>query len=127
MSKGNDKKVHDGHNNSCRYTDVVIVGVGFAGLYCAYKFSKNPFIKIIIIEQSVSPGGGTWLGGQLFSAMIIKILPFCMQLMLFIVLLISVCYQKTSYYLTHYICQRIIYNTTVTIIKSSQMLISQAC
>lgn len=53
-------------------TDVVIVGAGSAGLSCAYELSKNPDINIAIIEQSVSPGGGAWLGGQLFSAMIVR-------------------------------------------------------
>lgn len=52
-------------------TDVVIVGAGSAGLSCAYELSKNPSVKIAIVEQSVSPGGGAWLGGQLFSAMVI--------------------------------------------------------
>ncbi|KAI3456420.1 hypothetical protein Pfo_013083 [Paulownia fortunei] len=53
-------------------TDVVIVGAGCAGLSCAYELSKNPNINIAIIEQSVSPGGGSWLGGQLFSAMVVR-------------------------------------------------------
>jgi cysteine-dependent adenosine diphosphate thiazole synthase len=53
-------------------TDVVIVGAGSAGLSCAYEISKNPNINVAIIEQSVSPGGGAWLGGQLFSAMIVR-------------------------------------------------------
>jgi len=53
-------------------TDVVIVGAGSAGLSCAYELSKNPNISIAIIEQSVSPGGGAWLGGQLFSAMVVR-------------------------------------------------------
>ncbi|XP_051128496.1 thiamine thiazole synthase 2, chloroplastic-like [Andrographis paniculata] len=53
-------------------TDVVIVGAGSAGLSCAYELSKNPDINIAIIEQSVSPGGGAWLGGQLFSAMVVR-------------------------------------------------------
>ncbi|KAF7811135.1 thiamine thiazole synthase 2, chloroplastic [Senna tora] len=50
-------------------TDVVVVGAGSAGLSCAYELSKNPSVRVAIIEQSVSPGGGAWLGGQLFSAM----------------------------------------------------------
>ncbi|KAJ8747525.1 hypothetical protein K2173_009262 [Erythroxylum novogranatense] len=50
-------------------TDVVIVGAGSAGLSCAYELSKNPSVRVAIVEQSVSPGGGAWLGGQLFSAM----------------------------------------------------------
>ncbi|XP_035544327.1 thiamine thiazole synthase 2, chloroplastic isoform X1 [Juglans regia] len=53
-------------------TDVVVVGAGSAGLSCAYELSKNPSIRIAIIEQSVSPGGGAWLGGQLFSAMVVR-------------------------------------------------------
>ncbi|KAJ6793362.1 putative thiamine thiazole synthase 2, chloroplastic [Iris pallida] len=53
-------------------TDVVIVGAGSAGLSCAYELSKDPSINIAIVEQSVSPGGGAWLGGQLFSAMIVR-------------------------------------------------------
>lgn len=51
-------------------TDVVIVGAGSAGLSCAYELSKNPDVQVAIVEQSVSPGGGAWLGGQLFSAMV---------------------------------------------------------
>jgi thiamine thiazole synthase len=27
---------------------------------------------VAIIEQNVSPGGGAWLGGQLFSAMVVR-------------------------------------------------------
>ncbi|XP_014492781.1 thiamine thiazole synthase, chloroplastic [Vigna radiata var. radiata] len=53
-------------------TDVVIIGAGSAGLSCAYELSKNPSVNVAIIEQSVSPGGGAWLGGQLFSAMIVR-------------------------------------------------------
>ncbi|PWA35186.1 thiamine thiazole synthase protein [Artemisia annua] len=53
-------------------TDVVICGAGSAGLSCAYELSKNPNVQVAIIEQSVSPGGGAWLGGQLFSAMVVR-------------------------------------------------------
>jgi thiamine thiazole synthase len=53
-------------------SDVIIVGAGSAGLTCAYELSKHPDISICIIEQSVSPGGGCWLGGQLFSAMVVR-------------------------------------------------------
>lgn len=53
-------------------TDVIIVGCGSAGLSCAWELSKDPSIKVAIIEQSVSPGGGCWLGGQLFSAMVVR-------------------------------------------------------
>ncbi|KAL5730909.1 triosephosphate isomerase [Ranunculus cassubicifolius] len=53
-------------------TDVVVVGAGSAGLTAAYEISKNPNVNVALIEQSVSPGGGAWLGGQLFSAMVVR-------------------------------------------------------
>jgi thiamine thiazole synthase len=52
--------------------DVIIVGAGSAGLCCAYELSKHPEIKVALIEQGVAPGGGAWLGGQLFSAMCVR-------------------------------------------------------
>ena len=42
----------------------MIVGAGSAGLSCAYELSKYPDVRVTLIEQSVSPGGGAWLGGQ---------------------------------------------------------------
>nr|CAD1841099.1 unnamed protein product [Ananas comosus var. bracteatus] len=53
-------------------TDVVVVGAGSAGLSCAYELSKDPSVSVAIVEQSVSPGGGAWLGGQLFSPMVVR-------------------------------------------------------
>eukprot|EP00798_Chlamydomonas_sp_ICE-L_P031787 gene31787-6984_t len=54
-------------------TDIVIVGAGSAGLACAYELSViSPETKVCIIEQNVSPGGGAWVAGQLFSAMVIR-------------------------------------------------------
>jgi cysteine-dependent adenosine diphosphate thiazole synthase len=54
-------------------SDVVIVGAGSCGLSTAYTMAKaRPDLKIAIIEASVSPGGGCWLGGQLFSAMVLR-------------------------------------------------------
>ncbi|KAJ6090430.1 hypothetical protein N7486_009245 [Penicillium sp. IBT 16267x] len=54
-------------------SDVVIVGAGSCGLSSAYVLAKaRPDLKIAIVEASVSPGGGAWLGGQLFSAMILR-------------------------------------------------------
>ncbi|XHG08492.1 hypothetical protein AWENTII_011590 [Aspergillus wentii] len=54
-------------------SDVVIVGAGSCGLSTAYVLAKaRPDLKIAIIEASVSPGGGAWLGGQLFSAMVLR-------------------------------------------------------
>jgi len=54
-------------------SDIVIVGAGSCGLSAAYMLGKQrPDLKIAIIEASVSPGGGAWLGGQLFSAMVMR-------------------------------------------------------
>lgn len=54
-------------------SDVVIVGAGSCGLSAAYTLAKaRPDLKIAIVEASVSPGGGCWLGGQLFSAMVLR-------------------------------------------------------
>ncbi|KAL1954226.1 hypothetical protein VTO42DRAFT_1506 [Malbranchea cinnamomea] len=54
-------------------SDIVIVGAGSCGLSTAYVLGKaRPDLKIAIIEASVSPGGGAWLGGQLFSAMVLR-------------------------------------------------------
>ncbi|EMG50374.1 THI4 Thiamine thiazole synthase [Candida maltosa Xu316] len=54
-------------------SDVVVIGGGSAGFSAAYTLAKNrPDLKIAIIEASVSPGGGCWLGGQLFSAMVLR-------------------------------------------------------
>jgi len=53
-------------------TDVVVIGAGSAGLSCAYELSKHKNVKVTIIEQNVAPGGGCWLGGQLFSAMVVR-------------------------------------------------------
>lgn len=61
--------------------DVVIVGAGSAGLSCAYELSKHPEIKVALIEQGVAPGGGAWLGGQLFSAMCVSAQLFSIPLL----------------------------------------------
>lgn len=54
-------------------SDVVIIGAGSCGLSTAYTLSRaRPDLRIAIIEASVSPGGGCWLGGQLFSAMVLR-------------------------------------------------------
>ncbi|KAG2426633.1 hypothetical protein HXX76_012947 [Chlamydomonas incerta] len=54
-------------------SDVVIVGAGSAGLACAFELGRiAPHLKVALMEQSVAPGGGAWLGGQLFSAMVVR-------------------------------------------------------
>ncbi|KAG7918358.1 hypothetical protein KL905_000699 [Ogataea polymorpha] len=54
-------------------SDIVIVGAGSAGLSAAYVLGKaRPDLKIAIIEANVAVGGGCFLGGQLFSAMVLR-------------------------------------------------------
>lgn len=54
-------------------SDIVIVGAGSCGLSTAYMLaSQRPDLRIAIIEAGVAPGGGAWLGGQLFSAMVMR-------------------------------------------------------
>jgi len=61
-------------NDLLKYADcdVIIVGSGPSGLSCAYELSKHKDLKVAIIEASVAPGGGGWVGGQLFSSMIVR-------------------------------------------------------
>jgi len=54
-------------------SDFVIIGAGSCGLSTAYCLAEaRPDAKIAIIEAGVAPGGGAWLGGQLFSAMVMR-------------------------------------------------------
>ncbi|KAJ2898546.1 thiazole biosynthetic enzyme [Zalerion maritima] len=54
-------------------SDIVIVGAGSCGLSTAYVLAKErPDLRIAIVEAGVAPGGGAWLGGQLFSAMVMR-------------------------------------------------------
>ncbi|MCO5562831.1 hypothetical protein L7F22_016466 [Adiantum nelumboides] len=54
-------------------SDVVILGAGSAGLSCCYTLAKaRPDLRITLLEASVAPGGGCWLGGQLMSAMVVR-------------------------------------------------------
>lgn len=54
-------------------SDVVIVGAGSAGLSCAYRLAtERPDLKVTILEASVAPGGGAWLGGQLMTPMVVR-------------------------------------------------------
>ncbi|KAJ3003626.1 triosephosphate isomerase, partial [Thoreauomyces humboldtii] len=41
-------------------------------LSAAYEFTKHPHIKVALIEASVAPGGGAWVGGQLFTPMVVR-------------------------------------------------------
>lgn len=60
------------YSSSCTHTFFLSLPSSLQGLSCAWELSKNPNIQVTVIEQSVSPGGGAWLGGQLFSAMIVR-------------------------------------------------------
>jgi len=53
-------------------SDVIIIGAGPAGLAAAYELSKHENLKVALMEASVAPGGGGWVGGQLFSAMVVR-------------------------------------------------------
>ncbi|EFW98890.1 thiazole biosynthetic enzyme [Grosmannia clavigera kw1407] len=54
-------------------SDIVIIGAGSCGLSAAYTLAKlRPDLRIAILEAGVAPGGGAWLGGQLFSAMVMR-------------------------------------------------------
>ncbi|CAI8501616.1 unnamed protein product [Pichia kudriavzevii] len=54
-------------------SDIVIVGAGSSGLTAAYILGKSrPDLKIAIIEANVAVGGGCFLGGQLFSSMVLR-------------------------------------------------------
>ncbi|KAL2137134.1 hypothetical protein VTI74DRAFT_8766 [Chaetomium olivicolor] len=54
-------------------SDIVIIGAGSCGLSAAYTLGKlRPDLRITIVEAGVAPGGGAWLGGQLFSAMVLR-------------------------------------------------------
>ena len=54
-------------------SDVVIIGAGSCGLSTAFVLaSARPDLKIAIVEANVAPGGGAHLGGQLFSAMVLR-------------------------------------------------------
>ena len=33
---------------------------------------KPACVQVALIEQGVAPGGGAWLGGQLFSGMVVR-------------------------------------------------------
>ena len=48
-------------------TEVVLATIGESSPICVP-------LQVAIIEQGVAPGGGAWLGGQLFSAMVVRIL-----------------------------------------------------
>lgn len=52
---------------------VIVAGCGSAGMPAAYVIAKNrPDLRVNITESSIAPGGSSWLGGQLFNAMVIR-------------------------------------------------------
>lgn len=54
-------------------SDVVIIGAGSSSLSAAYVITKDrPDLNIAIIGSNVAHDGGAWLGGQLFSAMVMR-------------------------------------------------------
>ncbi|CAD6899013.1 unnamed protein product, partial [Tilletia caries] len=62
------KSMHD-----ATISDVIIVGCGSAGATCCYTLAKaRPDLRITVLEASVSPGGGCWLGGQLMTPMVVR-------------------------------------------------------
>ncbi|KAI9219966.1 thiazole biosynthetic enzyme [Blastocladiella britannica] len=58
--------------DECAEADVIVIGAGPAGLMAAYELSKDRSIRVAVIEASVAPGGGAWLGGQLMTAMTVR-------------------------------------------------------
>ncbi|RLG25336.1 ribose 1,5-bisphosphate isomerase [Methanosarcinales archaeon] len=52
-------------------TDVAIVGAGPAGMTAAYYLAKKG-VKTIIFERTLSPGGGMWGGGMMFSRIVVQ-------------------------------------------------------
>ncbi len=52
-------------------TDVAVVGAGPAGMTAAYYLAKKG-VKTIIFERKLSPGGGMWGGGMMFSRIVVQ-------------------------------------------------------
>jgi thiamine thiazole synthase len=72
VSRAMTRRYFQDLDNYCE-SDIVIVGAGSCGLSAAYILGKQrPDLKIAIVEAGVAPGGGAWLGGQLFSAMVMR-------------------------------------------------------
>lgn len=54
-------------------SDVVVIGAGSAGMTAAYTLAKSrPDLQVTVLEAGVAAGGGAHVGGQLFSAMVIR-------------------------------------------------------
>ncbi len=51
--------------------DVAIVGAGPSGLVCAYDLAKAGK-TVALFERKVSPGGGVWGGGMLFTELVVQ-------------------------------------------------------
>jgi ribulose 1,5-bisphosphate synthetase/thiazole synthase len=57
-------------NQLSHCADVDVVMVCFVGMIANPAECNN--IQVAILEAGVAPGGGAWLGGQLFSAMVLR-------------------------------------------------------
>ena len=41
--------------------------------WCVNALTADEGVQVALIEQGVAPGGGAWLGGQLFSGMVVRL------------------------------------------------------
>lgn len=52
-------------------SDVVVVGLGPAGVIAATKLAEKGF-KVLAIERNIKPGGGMFLGGMLMNKLVVE-------------------------------------------------------
>lgn len=63
------------HSKSMRIatkSDIIIIGSGMSGLVCAYELSKLKDIKVTLFDRNLAPGGSSWVGSQIYNAMVIR-------------------------------------------------------